>query len=91
MKFYSPPAHVVVGTTTDAAGNSRKEHGRDVAILKIEDKELPVVRLARHSADLRLGQALFVIGFPGVVASHALLTDAGGAVRGSTSGAMRTP
>jgi S1-C subfamily serine protease len=64
VKFYSPPAYVVVG----------KEHGRDVAILKIEDKELPVVRMARHSTDLHLGQALFVIGFPGVVVSHELLS-----------------
>jgi len=64
VKFYSPPAYVVVG-----AGR-----GRDVAILKIEDRELPVVRLARHSTDLHLGQALFVIGFPGVVVSHELLS-----------------
>ena len=68
VKFYSPPAYVVVGP--------RQERGRDVAILKIEDQELPVVRLARHSTDLHLGQALFVIGFPGVVASHELLSQA---------------
>ena len=76
VKFYSPPAYVVVGTTTDASGKPSKEHGRDVAILKVQDKELPVVRLARHSTDLHLGQALFVIGFPGVVASHELLSRA---------------
>jgi len=76
VKFYSPPAYVVLGTSTDASGNSRKEHGRDVAILKIEDKELPVVGLARHSTDLHLGQALFVIGYPGVVVSHELLSRA---------------
>jgi len=76
VKFYSPPAYVIVATTTDASGNPRKEHGRDVAVLKIEDKELPVVRLARHSTDLHLGQALFVIGYPGVVASHELLSRA---------------
>jgi S1-C subfamily serine protease len=76
VKFYSPPAYVVVATTTDASGNARTEHGRDVAILKIEDKELPVVRLARHSTDLHLGQTLFVIGYPGVVVSHELLSRA---------------
>jgi hypothetical protein len=76
VKFYSPPAYVVVGTRKDASGNVQQEHGRDVAILKVEDKELPVVRLARHSTDLHLGQALFVIGFPGVVASHELLSQA---------------
>jgi S1-C subfamily serine protease len=74
VKFYSPPAYVVVGTTTDASGKPGKEHGRDVAILKVQDRELPVVRLARHSTDLHLGQTLFVIGFPGVVASHELLS-----------------
>src|SRR5882724_75164 len=76
VKFYSPPAYVVVGTTTDATGNRKTVHGHDVAILKIDDKELPVVRLARHSTDLHLGQALFVIGFPGVVVSHELLSRA---------------
>lgn len=76
IKFYSPPAYVAVGTTPDASGTPRKQYGRDVAILKIEDRELPVVRLAPHSTNLHLGQALFVIGFPGVVASHELLSRA---------------
>jgi serine protease Do len=76
VKFYSPPAYVVTSTATDASGAQKKGHGRDVAIIKIDDKELPVVRLARHSTDLHLGQALFVIGFPGVVVSHELLSRA---------------
>ncbi|HKC08321.1 MAG TPA: S1C family serine protease [Methylomirabilota bacterium] len=76
IKFYSPPAYVVVGTKVDASGVPRKQHGRDVAIVKIEDRELPVVRLAQHSTNLHLGQALFVIGFPGVVISHELLSRA---------------
>ncbi len=67
VRAYSPPAFVRVG---------EKEYGRDVAILKIEAKDLPVVRLARHSTNLNLGQTLFVIGFPGVVASHELLSRA---------------
>ncbi len=66
VRLYSPPAYAIVGTTTDASGKEKKEHGRDVAILKIEDRELPVVRLARHSTGLHLGQTLFVIGYPGV-------------------------
>lgn len=68
VRHYSPPAYVVVGP-----GN---EPGRDVAILKIEERELPVVRLATRSTDLHLGQSLFVIGFPGVVAMHELLSRA---------------
>ena len=76
VKFYSPPAYVQVGTTRDASGASRKEYGRDVAILRFAAKDLPVVRLAHRSTDLNLGQTLFVIGFPGVVAEHELLSTA---------------
>jgi serine protease Do len=67
LKYYSPPAYVRTG---------ERMRGRDVAILKIEERELPVVRLAARSTDLHLGQSLFVIGFPGVVASHELLSRA---------------
>ena len=76
VKFYSPPAFVEVGIAKDASGATRKEYGKDVAILKIPARDLPVVRLARHSTDLHLGQGLFVIGFPGVVAAHELLSQA---------------
>lgn len=70
VKHYSPPAYVVVRGTTGGA----PEHGRDVAVLKIEDRDLPVVRLAPRSTDLHLGQTLFVIGYPAVVTSHELLS-----------------
>ncbi len=76
VKVYSPPAYVEVGITKDATGAVRKEYGKDVAILKISARDLPVVRLAKHSTDLHLGQGLFVIGFPGVVAAHELLSQA---------------
>lgn len=74
VKTYSPPAYVEVGIAKDPAGAVRKEYGRDVALLKLSARDLPVVRLAKHSTDLHLGQILFVIGFPGVVASHELLS-----------------
>lgn len=70
IKYYSPPAYVVVRENAGSA----PEHGRDVAVLKIEDRDLPVVRLASRSTDLHLGQTLFVIGYPGVVTSHELLS-----------------
>jgi hypothetical protein len=76
IKGYSPPAYVEVGTKRDAAGNAQKEFGKDVAVLKISAHNLPVVRLAPHSRNLNLGQTLFVIGFPGVVATHELLSKA---------------
>lgn len=74
VKVYSPPAFVEVGTRKDAAGAIHREYGKDVAILKIAARDLPVVRLARHSTNLRLGQVVFVIGFPGVVLGHELLS-----------------
>ena len=76
VKSYSPPAYIEVGRTTDATGTARREFGKDIAILKIDAHDLPVVRLARHSTNLHLGQDLFVIGCPGVVASHELLSAA---------------
>jgi S1-C subfamily serine protease len=76
VKTYSPPAFVVVGTTKDAGGAERKEYGQDVAILKFEGKDLPVVRLAKDSRRLHIGQEILVIGFPGVVEHHELLSQA---------------
>jgi serine protease Do len=76
VKTFSPPAFVVVGTTKDAGGAERKEYGKDVAILKFEEKDLPVVRLAKDSRVLHIGQEILVVGFPGVVASHEMLSRA---------------
>src|SRR5262249_60229421 len=73
-QFSSPAAYLSRRRSTAPPG--RQGQGGDVATPKIEDKELPVVRLARHSTDLHLGQELFVIGFPGVVTSHELLSQA---------------
>src|SRR4029450_9850042 len=66
LKYYSPPAYVVT------AG----ERGRDVAILKIDERELPGRAPAPRSHHLHTGPALCVIGFPGVVAAHELLSRA---------------
>jgi S1-C subfamily serine protease len=73
---YSPPAFVVVGTTKDASGAERKEYGQDVAILKFEGRDLPVVRLAKNTRHLHIGDEVLVFGFPGVVADHELLSRA---------------
>jgi hypothetical protein len=76
IRAYSPPAYLETGRRRDATGHVQREFGKDVAVLKIDARDLPVVRLARHSAGLRLGQSVFVIGFPGVVATHELLSEA---------------
>ena len=48
--------------------------GKDVALLKIEEHNLPTLRLAPSSANLKLGEQIFVIGYPGVVLNHDFLS-----------------
>jgi len=76
VKTYSPPAFMTVGTTKDPVGAVHTEYGKDVAILKFEGKDLPVVRLAEDSRRLHLGDEVVVAGYPGVVAAHELLSQA---------------
>jgi S1-C subfamily serine protease len=49
--------------------------GKDVAIIKIEAKNLPTVQLAPNSSALLLGEEIFVIGYPGVVLNHEFLSQ----------------
>jgi S1-C subfamily serine protease len=48
--------------------------GKDVAILKIAETNLPTLRLAANSTGLRLGEQIFVLGYPGVVLHHDFLS-----------------
>lgn len=48
--------------------------GKDVAILKIAETNLPTVRLAANSTELRLGEQIFILGYPGVVLHHDFLS-----------------
>lgn len=58
-----------------AGGKMEPERsGKDVAILKIDAHNLPAVRLASNSAGLKLGEQIFVIGYPGVVLYHDFLS-----------------
>ena len=49
--------------------------GKDVAIVKIEARDLPTVQLAPNSSGLLLGDEIFVIGYPGVVLNHEFLSQ----------------
>jgi len=57
------------------AGMMVERSGKDVAIIKIEAKNLPTVRLAPSSTGLLLGEEIFVIGYPGVVLNHDFLSQ----------------
>jgi hypothetical protein len=78
VRAYSPaikadkPSDSMVAS---GAGKPEVERsGKDVAILKIEERDLPTIRLAASSSALKLGEQIFVIGYPGVVLNHDFLS-----------------
>ncbi len=78
VKAYSPaimpdaPAANKTASTGDKPQAERS--GKDVAILKIDEHDLPTLRMAPNSGALRLGEPIFVIGYPGVVLNHDFLS-----------------
>ncbi len=71
IKPDTPPS----GQTASQGGKPEAERsGRDVAILKIEEHDLPTLRLATNPSALKLGEQIFVIGYPGVVLNHDFLS-----------------
>ncbi len=61
--------------------------GRDIAVLRVAATGLPVLRLA-DSDKARVGDAVHVIGFPGVVLQHDLLARATRTEASVTSGSI---
>jgi serine protease Do len=79
IKAYSPaimPAEAPSASTSASAGTGLEPErsGKDVALLKIDAHDLPTVRLAPSSANLKLGGQIFVLGYPGVVLNHDFLS-----------------
>jgi serine protease Do len=79
IKAYSPaikPEEAPSASTrvSAGAGLEPERSGKDVALLKIDAHDLPTVRLAPSSANLRLGEQVFVLGYPGVVLNHDFLS-----------------
>lgn len=58
--------------TLDAKGNPLKDSGRDLALLKIQDGAYPVMSIT--DKEPKLGDELHILGFPGVVRDHELLS-----------------
>lgn len=73
IKEYSPPISSMPGKVSIPGADEKVETGKDVAVLKIEGRGLPIVRLG-DSGNLQLGEPLHVIGYPAVVMSHAYLS-----------------
>ena len=61
--------------------------GRDLALLQVEAAEMPAFRLGT-SQNLKLGDPLRILGFPGVVLTHELLNATAKVEASVTSGAV---
>jgi len=72
---YSPPV----------AGESMS--GRDLALLKLETADMPTLTLG-DSSSTKIGDKLYILGFPGVVLSHELLNASAKAEASVTNGAI---
>jgi len=71
VKAYSPALDVRPGKRVTAT-QEVTESGKDVAVLKIDAKNLPTVPLG-DSDRVQVGQPIRILGFPGVVLYHDLL------------------
>ncbi|MBI4562582.1 MAG: trypsin-like peptidase domain-containing protein [Candidatus Rokubacteria bacterium] len=61
--------------------------GRDLALLKIEGKDYPVLPLG-DSKSIKIGDPIHILGFPGVVLSHELLNQSATVEASVTNGAV---
>ena len=85
VKAYSPPLAERPGKRADAGGSQATESGKDVAILKIDGRNLPTLPLG-DSDRIQLGQPVHLFGFPGVVFYHDLLDKRSAVEASVTSG-----
>jgi S1-C subfamily serine protease/rhodanese-related sulfurtransferase len=56
----------------DINGKAAADSGRDLALLRVQEGDYPAIRLS--DADARIGDPIHIIGFPGVILSHELLS-----------------
>jgi S1-C subfamily serine protease/rhodanese-related sulfurtransferase len=74
--------------TLDAKGVPVKDSGRDLALLKVQDGAYPVLSITDRVP--KLGDDLHILGFPGVVRDHELLSQTAlkeaSATKGQVSG-----
>ena len=74
IKQYSPPITPIAGKSEGIISFQEEESGKDIAILKIEQSNLPTVRLG-DSAAVRLQSQVFPAGYPGAVTEHNYLNQ----------------
>ena len=79
VEKYSPP----VSTERGAGVMS----GRDLALLSVEAAEMPAFKLG-ESKNLKIGDPIHILGFPGVVLTHELLNSTAKVEASVTNGAV---
>jgi rhodanese-related sulfurtransferase len=79
VEKYSPP----VSTERGAGVMS----GQDLALLSVEAAEMPAFKLA-ESKNLKIGDPIHILGFPGVVLTHELLNSTAKVEASVTNGAI---
>jgi len=84
VKAYSPPLAERPGKQGAAGKGGVRESGKDIAILKIDGRNLPTLSLG-DSDRVQLGQSIHLLGFPGVVLYHELLDKRSGVEASVTS------
>jgi serine protease Do len=85
VKAYSSPLAPRSGKQATGRTVPAQESGKDVAILKIDARNLPTLALG-DSDRVELGQPLQILGFPGVVLYHELLDKRSAVEASVTSG-----
>jgi S1-C subfamily serine protease len=87
VKAYSPPLADQPGKQGSTNGGPATESGKDIAILKIDARNLPTAVLG-NSDRVQLGQPVHLLGFPGVVLYHDLLDKRSAVEASVTSGTI---
>ena len=82
-----PPLGGPAGETGFHGGGPATESGKDLAILKIDARNLPTAALG-NSDRVQLGQPVHLLGFPGVVLYHDLLDKRSAVEASVTSGTI---
>lgn len=83
VKAYSPPLAEQPGKRVSSGMGQVTESGKDVAVVKIDAKNLPTIALG-NSDSVQVGQPIHILGFPGVVMEHDLL-DSRSAIEASVT------
>jgi S1-C subfamily serine protease/rhodanese-related sulfurtransferase len=81
IKKFSPP--ITFGVDNKPV---LKQSGRDLALLRVKDGVYPALALATR--DAQIGDPVHILGFPGVVLQHELLSQASALEASATNGAV---